>query len=329
MDMTKFVFDALIVGGGPAGLSAALALARVQRTALVFDSGHYRNLGVSAMHTVLSRDGIPPTEFRQIARGQIEEKYPRIQFSSAQVSQASQTDIGDGYMGYQVTDTDETIYKGRKLILATGSEDLLPTNIDGYRENWPSHIYQCLFCDGYEKQGQPVGILEFSSPAYLGLALMSLQLSEDVTIYSNGPLSSDTSVQKALRTASASGVKIDERPIRRLMNQGDTIGIEFDDTQIITLGMLLHKPPTINRSQNLIDQLGLAKMEQSAGVMVNPLFCESSLPGCFVAGDGGQLLKQVAVAMGTGVRAASGVSFQLCNEEGARALAAQEENGEA
>jgi thioredoxin reductase len=85
------------------------------------------------------------------------------------------------------------------------------------------------------------------------------------------------------------------------MNQGDTIGIEFDDTQIITLGMLLHKPPTINRSQNLIDQLGLAKMEQSAEVMVNPLFCESSLPGCFVAGDGGQLLKQVAVAMGTGV----------------------------
>ncbi|KUM61090.1 hypothetical protein ACN42_g6038 [Penicillium freii] len=299
MNMTKFVFDALIVGGGPAGLSAALALARVQRTALVFDSGHYRNLGVSAMHTVLSRDGIPPTEFRQIARGQIEEKYPRIQFSSAQVSQASQTDIGDGYMGYRLTDTDETIYKGRKLVLATGSEDLLPTNIDGYRENWPSHIYQCLFCDGYEKQGQPVGILEFSSPAYLGLALMSLQFSEDVTIYSNGPLSSDPSVQKAFRTASASGVKIDERPIRRLMNQGDTIGIKFDDTQTITLGMLLHKPPTINRSQNLIDQLGLAKMEQSAEVMVNPLFCESSLPGCFVAGDGGQLLKQVAVAIGT------------------------------
>lgn len=130
---------------------------------------------------------------------------------------------------------------------------------------------------------------------------MSLQFSEDVTIYSNGPLSTDAGVQRALRTASASGVKVDERPIRRLMNQGDTIGIEFDDTQTVTLGMLLHKPPTINRSQNLIDQLGLETMEQSAEVMVNPLFCESSLPGCFVAGDGGQLLKQVAVAMSTGV----------------------------
>jgi len=138
--MTKLVFDALIVGGGPAGLSAALALARVQRTALVFDSGHYRNVGVTAMHTVLSRDGTPPPEFHQISRSQIELKYPRIQFSSAQVLQASQTDLGDGCMGYQVTDTNETIHKARKLILATGSEDLLPTNIDGYRENWPSHM---------------------------------------------------------------------------------------------------------------------------------------------------------------------------------------------
>lgn len=138
--MNKLVFDALIVGGGPAGLSAALALARVQRTALVFDSGHYRNAGVPSMHTVLSRDGTPPSEFRQIARSQIEDKYPRIQFSSAQIQQTSQKDVGDGYLGYQLTDTNENTYKGRKLILATGSEDLLPTNIDGYRENWPSHM---------------------------------------------------------------------------------------------------------------------------------------------------------------------------------------------
>lgn len=129
---------------------------------------------------------------------------------------------------------------------------------------------------------------------------MSVRFSEDVTIYSNGPISSDTGIQKALLTASSSGVKLDERPIRRLINQGDTIGIEFDDTQTVTLGMLLHKAPTRNRSQNLIDQLGLEKVEQGDEVMVTPLFCESSLPGCFVAGDGGQMLKQVAIAMGTG-----------------------------
>ncbi|KAK2616704.1 hypothetical protein QQS21_000316 [Conoideocrella luteorostrata] len=307
--MSKQVSDALNVGGSPAGLSAALALGRVQRTAMVFDSGHYRNLGVKAMHTVLSRDGTPPLDFLQISRSQIEEKYIRIRFSTAKVQQASQADVGSGYMGYQAVDEIEIAYQGRKLILATGSEDVLPTNIDGYRENWPSHIYQCLFCDGHEQSGRSVGILEFSSPAYLGLALMSLQFSEKVTIYSNGPVKSDDSVQKALRAATASGVKLDERRIRRLINQGDDIGIEFDDAEIVTLGMLLHKPPTVNRSQILIDQLGLKRMENTSEVAVNPLFCESSLPGCFVPGDGGQLLKQVAVAMGTGVRAASGVSF--------------------
>ena len=138
--MSKIIFDSLIVGGGPAGLSAALALARVRRTALVFDSGHYRNQGVSAMHTVLSRDGTPPTEFRQTARSQIEEKYPNIHFSDAQVQNASQVDIGDGYMGYQLTDIDDNIYQSRKLILALGSEDVLPPNIEGYKENWPSHM---------------------------------------------------------------------------------------------------------------------------------------------------------------------------------------------
>ena len=129
---------------------------------------------------------------------------------------------------------------------------------------------------------------------------MSQRFTNDITIYSNGPVSNDTAVQKALLTAYATGVKLDERPIRRLVNQGETIGIEFEDAHNATLGMLLHKPPTINRSQTLINQLGLVKMEQSSEIQVNPLFCESSLPGCFVAGDGGQLLKQVAVAMGTG-----------------------------
>ena len=138
--MTKTIFDALIVGGGPAGLSAALGLARVLRTALVFDSGKYRNEGVTAMHNVLSRDGTPPAEFRQIARSQIEDKYPNIHFSNTKVQNASQVDIGDGYMGYQLTDIHDNIYQGRKLILALGSEDVLPTNIEGYKENWPSHM---------------------------------------------------------------------------------------------------------------------------------------------------------------------------------------------
>jgi thioredoxin reductase len=133
------LFDALILGAGPAGLSAALALGRVTRSALVLDSGVFRNAGVTAMHTVLSRDGTNPTEFRQISIEQIR-KYPSIQFQHANVTSVAQVEVEAGYMGFQAVDSNNKTYFGRKLVLATGTEDVLPTNFEGYRENWPEHM---------------------------------------------------------------------------------------------------------------------------------------------------------------------------------------------
>lgn len=134
------LFDSLIVGGGPAGLSAALALGRVARTALVIDSGLYRNEGVTAMHTVLSRDGENPTEFRKTAIEQIK-KYPAIQFQAADVIEIKQTQVDANYTGFQATDSQNRTWTGRKLVLATGTEDVLPEDIPGYKENWPEHMY--------------------------------------------------------------------------------------------------------------------------------------------------------------------------------------------
>ncbi|KAL4782354.1 hypothetical protein BJX76DRAFT_359062 [Aspergillus varians] len=148
--------------------------------------------------------------------------------------------------------------------------------------------------------------LRDQTKALEGPGLMGVRFSENDIIYSNRLVSTDMSVWKARRTASASEAKLDERPVRQPINQGQTIGIEFNGIQTATFGMLLHKPPTINRSQNLIDKPGLATMDQTW--------------------DRGQLSKQVAVAMGPGACAASGVSFQLCNKEGATALAMWEED---
>ena len=133
------LFDALIVGGGPAGLSAALALGRVCRSALLFDSGVYRNAGVTAMHTVLSRDGEDPTVFRSIGIEQIR-KYPSIQFQHSNIIAVSQKEVEPGYMGLAATDDNNRSFFGRKLILAAGYQDLLPDDIPGYNDNWPSHM---------------------------------------------------------------------------------------------------------------------------------------------------------------------------------------------
>jgi len=138
--MSSKLFDALVVGAGPAGLAAALALGRNCRTAIVFDSGQFRNSNVTAMHTVPSRDGSNPVEFREITKSQITAKYTTISFLEASITKAERAEVDDGYEGFQLMDSQARLYSGRKLILATGTKDVLP-DIPGYSDNWPSHMY--------------------------------------------------------------------------------------------------------------------------------------------------------------------------------------------
>jgi hypothetical protein len=135
------IYDALIIGGGPAGMSAALALARVCRTSILFDSGEYRNQGAPEMHTFLSRDGIPPEQFRATARQQIQDKYSaQVEFKKSRVVRISNTEILQGYKGFEAVDSANQTFRGRKLVLATGTEDLLNDEVEGYKENWPEHM---------------------------------------------------------------------------------------------------------------------------------------------------------------------------------------------
>ncbi|CAI7602477.1 unnamed protein product [Penicillium glandicola] len=314
------IYDALIIGGGPAGLSAALTLGRVNRSALVFDSGIYRNEGAAAMHTVISRDGTPPNEFRRISRQQIEEKYTTISFRDLKVVQATKTDIGGGYMGFQATDETQQAFLGRRIIMATGSEDILPTDIEGYRENWPEHIYQCPTCDGFEQRNHPIGILKFDSPAYLHLSFILMNFNTNITIFTDGIVPEDPEIQKAIKTVlSIPGTSLETRKIKRLVNNGpgpeNGVTIEFEEGPSQRLGMIIHKPRTRSFGKPLFDQLGVDVNEMTGdAVVANQMFLESTVPGCILAGDTIEMIKQVAIAQGAGVRAGSVVNMQLTKE---------------
>ncbi|TFB01497.1 putative thioredoxin reductase [Trichoderma ghanense] len=347
------IYDALVIGSGPAGLSSALTLARVCRSSIIFDTGEFRNQGAKEMHTFLSRDGIPPEKFRSIARQQIEDKYSdHVTFVPAKIVAVSNTEIVPGYKGFQAVDSLNNTYLGRKLVLATGVEDVLPTDIEGYKENWPQHMqvslpttrfsigyrtdslrsYQCPFCDGFEQKDYPIGMLSFPNPSYSHFALMALPFNKDFTIYSNGPVPTDEPTQMALKKVMAAGIKLDERPILRLVNNGEGpekgISIEFESGNPVTLGMLFHRPPFRNRGRDLIEQLKL-KTKPNGDVEVDPMMLHSSVYGCFAAGDTQESIKQALMASSNGIRVGASIAFQLSDEEGNRALekaAAKEAN---
>lgn len=164
---------------------------------------------------------------------------------------------------------------------------------------------------------------------------MAQHLDKRVTIFSNGPIPDTAPVQKSMKLSRAFGAQIDERKITRLVNNGPThvegITIEFETGDPVTLGFLAHKPPTENRAQDLIEQLGLetGPVEMGGNVkIVDPMCNETSVRGVFAAGDTMLLMKQAALSMAEGLKAGAGVMKQLGDERTAEVLKSLEDEDE-
>lgn len=170
----------------------------------------------------------------------------------------------------------------------------------------------------------------FSSPTYLNHAMMICHLSGDkpnVRILTNGPLSEDSATKEAMNAAQSAGCVLDERVIVKLTRAPEDetgVDIHFRDGGSLRTGFLVDKPPTQPVGQQMmVDGLGVEIVPTMFGSCLkrNDPFGETSVKGCFVAGDAGTPMTQVTIAVAQGVGAAGGVSAQLCAEEGERALA--------
>ncbi|KAI0456047.1 hypothetical protein F5B21DRAFT_169597 [Xylaria acuta] len=149
------LLDVLIIGGGPAGLAVATGLARQLYSAVVFDSGVYRNALTKHMHNVPTWDHRDPAEFRAKAVADLKARYSTVWFESAKIESVRQTPKGH----FQATDSQSRVWTGRKLVLATGARDVAP-DIAGYEDCWARGVYHCLFCHGYEDRGvESAGVL--------------------------------------------------------------------------------------------------------------------------------------------------------------------------
>ncbi|KAH9205655.1 hypothetical protein DL95DRAFT_528716 [Leptodontidium sp. 2 PMI_412] len=302
--------DALIIGAGPAGLSAALALARQLHTAVVFNSSLFRNARSAHMHTIPTWDHKDSAAFRAATRKEILERYNTISFEDCEVAKVETTSAGD----FAATTADGTTFTGRRVLLASGVTDL-PLDIKGYDECWGRSIYHCLFCHGYEDAGKPsAGILaigEVSVPEVAtALARSAKQITSKVVIYTSNNPAVHTAIADLL-DKNNTAITTDDREIVSLAlgAEGSGITITFADGSSVQEAFLAHKPPT-KLNGPFAEQLGV-ELAPGGDIKVTPPFGATSVKGVYAAGDCATPRKNVIQAMHMGTFAGIGIAHDL------------------
>jgi thioredoxin reductase len=265
-------YDAVIVGGGPAGLAAALTLGRSRRRVLLLDAGQGRNAPAAAVHNLLAHDGTPPEELRRIGREQLG-RYPSVvlRLGTARGAQALpeegfrlELDGGDGV-------------EARRLLLATGLADQLPA-IDGLAPLWGRSAFHCPYCHGFEASGRRLAVLG-AGPERVRLALQLTRFSDDVVLCANGqPLDEDLAERLA-----ANGVRVLAEPVTRFEGRGGQL-----ERIVVARGEPLERDAVfiatvLRQRSDLAARLGCALLADGC-VEVDEL-ARTSVAGVYAAGD--------------------------------------------
>jgi thioredoxin reductase len=291
-------FDVVVVGGGAAGLNAALVLARARRRLAVIDAGDPRNAPAAHMHGFLSRDGLPPARLLEVGRAEV-----------------------TGYGGEIVADRVERIDPGfvvhlaggrtldaRRVLVATGLRDELP-DVAGLRERWARDVLHCPYCHGYEVRDRPLGVL-----GTLHLGLLLPQWSSDVVFFPHRTELSTAERERLL----ARGVPIADGEVAGLAVEGDALrGVELADGRVVPRQVLFVGPRFVPRD-DLLAGLGCATGEDGR-VRTDPAGL-TSVPGVWAAGNVVDPRAQVVTAAGMGSAAAIALNADLVEEDVQRAV---------
>jgi thioredoxin reductase len=297
--------DVVIVGAGPAGLSAAMMLGRCRRSVLVVDNGKNRNAASHALNGFLTRDGTPPGEFLRIAREELT-KYETVQLMSDEVVAAEcQQDLASFCITLA---SGERVYS-RKLLLATGVVDNLP-EIPGFRELYGRSVFHCPYCDGWELRDQPLAVYGRGARG-LGVVLELTAWSRDLVLCTDGPSELDDEARQRL---ARNGIHVREECITRLEGDGDGVlrRIVFDGGEPLDRRALFFTTGQYQRS-DLLMRLGCEFNDK--GTVRTGKYESTHLPGLFVAGDASRAVQWVVVAAAEGAEAAFAINTDLLKED--------------
>lgn len=292
------LWDAIIVGAGPAGSNAAMVLARMRRKVLVIDDGHPRNGASHGMHNFLTRDGMLPTEFLSLAHEELR-KY-HVSILKGKVINARK--YNENY--FQVEDGDGIWHSSKKLLLATGVSDHIP-DVKGMKEFWGRGVYHCPYCDGYELCDKKLGLYAKKYNGY-GMAMALTQLSKELVLFTDGR---KYLKQKELKVLERMGIRVETGALKELTCSKDKITCVTlqDGRQVGCDFVFTHHGASSNNA--LFLQLGGNCTKKGNAVTNRRQQCNIS--GVYVAGDAALDIQFVVVAAAEGAKAGVNIHNDL------------------
>ncbi len=298
------MYDVVIVGAGPAGLSAALMLGRCRRAVLVCDTGKPSNAASHALQGFLTRDGIPPCEFLAIGRKELA-RYDTVELRDEEVVSARchETD-----KRFEVTLASGECVKSRKLLIATGVVDNVP-NLDGIKPLYGRSVFHCPYCDGWELRDQPIAVYGQGERG-VGLALELTAWSRDLVLCTGGPAEI---YDKDRNRLSRNGIAVREERVARLEGtDGILQQIIFATGEPLPRRAMFFTTGQSQRSELAIS-LGCEINEK--GTVHTGKYETTHLRGLFVCGDASRAVQWVIVAASEGAEAAFAINTDLIKED--------------
>lgn len=317
MELDNELVDVAVVGGGAAGLAAALTLARARRNVVVVDGGRPRNAPAEGVHGLLGLEGTNPLEL--LARGREEVRGYGGRIVEGEVVRA----VVDP-AGFVVELADGSRLRARQLLVATGLTDQL-VDIPGVGERWGRDVLHCPYCHGWEVRDQRIAVMG-TGPMSVHQALLFRQWSPDLRLFVRDLEISAEDITK-LR---ARGVELVEGEVAGLEIADDSLrAVRMSDGTLVEVDAVVVASPMV-ANLGPFAELGLAVAQNPMGSFVEAdEFGRTSVPGVWVAGNAGDLSAQVGAAAAQGTRVAAQINFHLVNVETAEAVAAFEKGGAA
>lgn len=304
-------FDVIVVGGGAAGLSAGLMLARARRSVLVLDAGAPRNAPAAAVHGLFARDGVPPAELTAVGREEVRRYGGEVRTATVTHARRDGDDIVVTAGGDEL--------RARRLLIATGLVDDLP-DIPGVRENWGHDVVHCPYCHGWEVRDSAIGVLALG-PRAVHQAQLFRQWSDDVVLFTNGfpAPSADESEQLAARD-----IRVVEGAVTAVeAADGRVTGVRLADGSVVPRATIAIGPASLVRLP-FAAGLGLATAEHPSGMgehlPADPAG-RTGVPGVWAAGNVTDPFVQVGAAAAGAAFAAAQLNMELVQEDVERAFA--------